>query len=281
MINDKPSVLDKPTIPNLVQALRDEMIIEKSYSEMDRQTAQNNFYNDERWQKAHQVIVHNENYLRSNGANSINKKNLAKLIDAIHSDGKFHFNMTVFFGMIANDDLDNMIYEGVNNFHPSAMDFKNTNENMFNSLTNSFNCNSVGCIAGFASALALDWKEGFTGEIGSTINPARAWEHIACNYLNIPLQVGQKIFYAENGSVWSLLKVQDYNFNELEYDDDTEYGICEGDIYEDDWEQISINLTSITYKKATEMLSMILEGEIEFDEHFSPYLTAKYRVKQS
>lgn len=281
MINDKPSVLDKPTIPNLVQALRDEMVIEKSYLEMDRQTAENNFYNDEVWQKAHQVVMHNENYLRSNGANSINKKNLAKLIDAIHSDGKFHFNMSVFFGMIDNDDLDNIIYEGVNNIHPSTINFKNAYQNMFNSVTNSFNCNSVGCIAGFASALALDWKEEFAISIGSGINPVKAWEHIACNYLNIPLQVGQKIFYAEKGSVWSLLKTQDYNFNELEYEEETEYSIGEGDIYEDDWEEISINLNSITYKKATEMLSMILEGEIEFDEDFSPYLTNKYRAKQS
>lgn len=282
MTKNNKSVLDKPTILDLVQALRDSYLIESEYKKADESFEQKDFRQDERWQKAEWVIKHNSSYLRSIGPDKIDKKNLAKLIDTIHSDGQWHFNMSMFFGTLSPEQIgwvDETNQIDVSALHPNMVNSTSPSFNLFDNLTSSFNCNSVGCIAGFASAMALNWQDESIKDLNKAINPIRAWEHIACNYLNIPLEIGERIFYGEKGSVWAMLKANDSNFYELDYDDETENAICEGDIYEDEWENIGISLFSISYKKATEMLSMILEEEIKFDEDFLPYLTDKYMAK--
>lgn len=282
MTNQKPSVLDRPDVLELVKSFNQLFAIEKHYRKENPQDLYTDFtekiMHDESWIKANNYIDYNSKYLRSIGPNKIDKKNLAKLIDAISADGKWHFNMGIFFGALGREEIEYAFERGktdVSSLSPNMLE--NVNKSIFDKYTNSFNCDSVGCIAGFASAIALGWDSDIVKDINKVTNPNRAWEHIACNFLNIPLAIGEKIFFGERGSIWSFLKANDPSFDSVQYDDDTQYGIDEEAVDEYDYENISIDLLSIGYKKAVEMLSMILEEEIMFDEDFNPYFTEKHR----
>lgn len=276
MTTNKPSVLDRPDVTKLVQSFQQLFAVEREY----RHVAENAsvIMADERWIEANNYISYNSKYLRAVGPDKIDKRNLARLIDAISADGKWHFNMATFFGVLNREEVENAFeYDGATDVSSiSANIFGHGLKSMFNSTTNSFNCDSVGCIAGFASAIALGWNDDAVRGINKTTNPNKAWEHIACNFLNIPLAIGEKIFFGDKGSIWSFLKSKDSNFSDLRYNEETEYAIDNEDISEHDWDEIEIDLLSIGYKKATEMLSMILEDEIKFNEYFNPYFTDKY-----
>lgn len=276
MTNDKPSVLDRPDVTTLVKYFNQLFAVERQYRHIAESA--DVIMADERWIEANNYINYNSKYLRAIGPDKIDKKNLARLIDAISADGKWHFNMATFFGVLNREEVENAFeYDGATDVSSiSANVFGHSFKRMFNSTTNSFNCDSVGCIAGFASAIALGWNDDAVRNINKTTNPNKAWEHIACNFLNIPLAIGEKIFFGEKGSIWSFLKTKDPRFDSLTFSEDTQYGIDNDYVCEGDWQDIEINLLSIEYKKATEMLSMILEEEIKFNEDFDPYFTDKY-----
>jgi hypothetical protein len=90
-----------------------------------------------------------------------------------------------------------------------------------------------------------------------------SFENIACNYLNIPIEVGRKIFYGDKASVWAFVKYHeksDYkSLQWSEIDDNRDYD-------EFDWTEESVDLASIDYKIAVDVLRRIAAGEIIFPE---------------
>lgn len=282
---NKINPLEKPEISVLISALNDKSLLQKEYREVCRSSNQSIYHvNDDaineyfvenaKWKSANEIIEMNRNYITNVDPNSIDKKNLARLIDTIHADGKFHFNMSVFFGELGRTpySFDTVSAMSVSNFNPAS-----SAKGVFDQTTNAFNCNSVGCIAGFASAIAANWNNESVANISDRYNPVEAWENIACNFLNMNVAVGQSIFYGESGSLWSYLKVNDEKYEYLDYNEETQSALEYDDAREDEYEEIGINLLSIDYKLATEVLSMILEGEIEFSvKPFRINFTDKY-----
>jgi len=192
----------------------------------------------------------------------VNKDNFRKVIDAINFDGKAKFNMQCFIGKLSLDSehFESSIINGTDaasDFTARQLDWVET--------TNLFNCNSVGCIAGFATAIANDWK---TPEwIKPTTydkplfqgyqNWAPDFEKEANEFLGLSKGQGRKLYYNTDDCVWKYLRHwEPSRYPELEYLDDDD------DI--DDWddESIEIDFSTIGYKTAVDVLTRIMNGEI-------------------
>lgn len=255
------SVLDKPTIEDIANAYTVITDLEMKYRNHNAMTAEE-FTNQ--MQEPLLVIRHNSLYLRSVKYEQYNFRNFEKLIQEILDSGKDHFSMNAFFGWLSG----------------TKAKFTYGSEDKFSQTTMAFNCNSVACIAGYASALAVNWNEKTTAFSQNATN-AEHWENIACNWLNIPLEVGVKLFYGNAGSVWSFLKDRVDFFYSLEWEGDTMQSLEYGEYEEADYGYLEIELGSISYRQAAEMLRMIKDGELIFDDDFEPSLTEKYFEKQS
>lgn len=260
--NVKQSTDTKPTINELIMALQ---LLSKHPCDTYDQREESK--SNPVYIAATKVLDRNEKYLDSLDFASYNRENLINVMDHISANGIDHFNMTSFFGVIDKADRAEMFrdygYIDVSKMRTSP--YKESG--LLNKTTKSFNCTSVGCIAGYASAIALNWNDSKVAGMDGRINMHRGWEHLACNYLNIPLGVGSLIFFAEEGSLWSFLKAESPDFSNLEYTDDTQYNFEEERIDEDAWHSISIDLESINHKTAVAALSMIVENEISFENN--------------
>lgn len=196
----------------------------------------------------------------------MNKDNFKKLIDAINFDGKAKFNMQCFIGKlsITSEHFESSIINGNNlasEFSAGQLDWVET--------TNLFNCNSVGCIAGFATALANDWK---TPEwLKPTVydkqlfqgyqNWAPDFEQEANKFLGLTEGQGNKLYYNTDDCVWKYLRYYESDrYPELEYVN-VEY---EDDLDDLDWDDsdVEIDWSTIDYKTAADVLTRIMNEEI-------------------
>lgn len=208
--------------------------------------------------------------------------NFHKLIQSIEYSGLTNFNMTTFIGNIENlrDEysesipVNNLVLNPGTNMHC---------DNAFDVITNSFNCDSVGCVAGFATANALNWQQPKWMKRDSR-EYLNFFEHMACNYLNIPLEVGKKIFYGDGGSVWSFLRFNEPSeYKSLKWENEGDRFNRNTTDYDDQWECESIDLVSIDYKVAVDILHRIINGHIRFakdNEYLPEYVTSYDSRKQ-
>lgn len=189
-----------------------------------------------------------------------------KVISSIELNGITNFNMTTFWGKISaaldrnyNNTPETPINQLVMHYEECAV-----GGGALDSLTNSFNCDSVGCIAGFAMAEAVKWiqPDWITEDSRNYLD---AFEGIACAYLNIPFEVGETIFYGGPGCVWGFVKFfEPENYGSIEWEDGSELDCynCES---QSDWKCESVELSTISYKAATDVLRRIANGEILID----------------
>ena len=193
------------------------------------------------------------------------------LINSIETNGLTNFNMNTFMSKLGEDGLSG--YDYVHEIDRSYLDnyIDPSTNNLFDKTTNKFNCDTVGCISGFATAVAMNWEEPkwFSGD---SREYSKYFEVIACSYLNIPVWVGRRIFYGDEASAWAFAKLNSHflgnaydGLKVIEYPDD-QYG---EDDFEDIWDQINIELSSISYKDAVNLLTDIAEGKILFGHHYS------------
>jgi hypothetical protein len=195
----------------------------------------------------------------------MNKDNFKKLIDSILFDGQFKFNMTCFVGKLTTNT--------------DAIKEKNLLASEYGAVglyqvetTELFNCDSVGCIAGFATALVNNWKTpewlnpGFQEKQGNQqYNIVQDFEATSNRFLGLTEGQGKKLYYADNDSVWKYLKYYEsdrYIF--LKYNGEEEgeaEEILDGDCDWDDSEH-EINFLSIDYKTAANVLTRIMNEEI-------------------
>jgi len=218
-----------------------------------------------------------------------NQEAFDRVIKAIELNGLTNFNMTTFWGKISsavfkrneNNELDSPI-------HKLSMHYSecSTTKNILDSFTNSFNCDSVGCIAGFAMAEAVNWKQPKWLREDSR-DYLEAFEGIACAFLNIPIQTGAKLFYGDGGCIWSFLtyhEPENYGSLEWETSEDIDYLNCE---YPDQWTDEAIALSSISFKEASDALRRLASGEIlidstnDFRPRYSKEQKQKFLNKQS
>jgi hypothetical protein len=207
-----------------------------------------------------------------------NQESFKKLIASIELNGLTNFNMTTFWGKI----LEGIERSKYNNWempiHSLTLHYEESSKaaNSLDNYTQAFNCNSVGCIAGFAMAIALNWKqpEWLTSD---SRNYMSSFENIACNYLNIPIEVGRKIFYGDKASVWAFVKYHEKSdYKSLEWAEINDN--CDYDEF--DWTEENIDLASIDYKTAVDILRRIAVGEIIFPEsnEYIPQYNIDYKT---
>lgn len=237
---------DKPSLASLISAIE------------IMQSAKGDLIADEI--RASNIYKANNEALKSASYADYNQDGFNQLITAIENNGVDHFNMSSFISALrprTDEEREESEFT-----HGHLMDI--LNRTVLSKATKTFNCDTVGCIAGFATATALNWKDA-TWMKGDSRDYSHYFEAISCNFLNIPLQVGKKIWYGEAGSVWSFLKCNNEEFN-LGYNNLVsmydEEGDCED--YYDEYNEIS--LTSITYKDAVNCLTDIASGKILFEK---------------
>jgi hypothetical protein len=203
------------------------------------------------------VFIDNRSYLEKVQYDDYNFDNFIELIDSMENHGESHFNMSHFIAKKSFDRFDSIT-------GPSK------NDSIFSNTTNAFNCNSIGCIAGFAAANALNWREP-SPEIKESGFFNDMLIDVACNWLNIPHSVGKSIFFAESPCVWVYASffIKDPVFSHFEWDDATKESFYE-DYYDNNdldptfWDEYGIELDSIKYEAAISLLKMIVSREIVF-----------------
>lgn len=200
----------------------------------------------------------------------MNKDNFQKVIDAINFDGKAKFNMQCFIGKLSlsSEHFESSIINGrsaASDFTARQLDWVET--------TNLFNCNSVGCIAGFATAIANDWK---TPEwIKPTTydkqlfqgyqNWAPDFEEEANKFLGLSRGQGNKIYYNTDDCVWKYLRYYESDrYPDLDYLNSDDYDI---DNYDWDDSDLEIDFSTIDYKTAVDVLTRIMNEEIILGEY--------------
>jgi hypothetical protein len=203
-------------------------------------------------------------YLNELTYKDYNIENFNNLIKTIENNGLTNFNMSTFLSLFESENyLDQVNYvheltrQELNCYVPSKTE-------LFDKRTNKFNCDTVGCIAGFAAALAMNWE---TPDwlSGDSKDNHHHFEIIACTYLNIPVWVGKKIFYGDEYSAWAFAKYHS-DFLGNAYSHLKVLSEYEDIDYDDlDWVDVEIELTSISYKDAVNLLSDISNGKIIFN----------------
>lgn len=191
-----------------------------------------------------------------------------ELIKTIEHNGLTNFNMNTFFSLINHEDY-TKDFSYVHEISRSQMArYIPEDVKLFDNRTNKFNCNTIGCIAGFATAVAMEWQNP-SWLTGDSRDYNSHFETIACTYLNIPIWVGKKIFYGDDASVWAFGKLYSHKlghaYDHLKLTEDYEH--LDEYNFEEYWNSVDIDLNSISYKDAVNMLSDIAEGKIIFGEN--------------
>jgi len=187
------------------------------------------------------------------------------LIDAIDANRK-HFNMQCFIGQTGFG------YDYGNNLQPYQMNSR-SEYTIAEGTTLFSGCNTVGCIAGFATAIANKWTMPAETKANMEFYTKTANEFLGFNY-----QEGTNLFFADQHSVWKLVKSvygSDSNENnailpemygELEFDDESLsrlYVTDEDDsAYTEDDSEMAIEYKTISPEIAIDVLQRILSGEI-------------------
>ena len=247
-VKEYRSALDGPSIEEILSAV--DVISEFNKRGFPIVSTNNGFEISEveEHAKAKAVLALNQIHLANQGTTRINKANLMKVIESIKKSGEINFDMTAF--LTYTKFIEPHVVKPESFFTDQA-----------------FKCNTAGCIAGFATAIATNWKLDERFINNSEMNKS-GYLHIACKYLNIPTLVGTSIFLSAEDSIWCFIKnmMEDgvrlsRDFNHIDWATD-EY---------DNYETL-IDLSTIDYMAAAELLRMIHDDELLFDEDYLPYL---------
>jgi len=190
----------------------------------------------------------------------MNKVNMQRLIDAIKFDGQKKFNMQLFIGKLESEYQAKEVFE----LGQFASRYKPTRVSYIEEGTDIFNCTSMGCIAGFATALANDWKApSWLAEDNASMHVSQ-FEQAANEFLGFTHEEGRNLYFADCRSIWKWLQyaepirypelgVEEYNSIDDAYD--------EGDMQWDD-EDLYADFNTIDYLTAIDVLTRIMNEEI-------------------
>lgn len=267
--------LEKPTILELIQTYikvnTDRSIHGESLEE-----------NQKPWRD---IVLQNKKYLSVMDVEDYNRKNFDMLIASIELNGSRHFNMQMFLGVVDNleehvntGDYDNRLYGTDDTVHGLVHDIIGTlhdaNYLPFINNTKTFNCDTVGCIAGFATAVAMDWQEDLVKQAAILYgNQQELFEAIACNFLNMPVSMGKSIFYAEGNSMWSMLAGHWHDSRDLNVFKHLDIN----DYVEEEFTYPPVELASISHEMAAKVLQLVRDGYVRTDStNNMPYFSFEY-----
>ena len=207
----------------------------------------------------------------------MNKQNLQRVIDAIKFDGQKKFNMAAFIGKLNNDRHEEYIFED----GELASKYPISRVLRIEEGTDIFNCTSMGCIAGFATAIANEWKAPKWLTIDDHSAQLQGFENTSNEFLGFTYQEGRNLYFGDGPSIWKwLMYMEPDNYSDLKVE---EYGSLDeaeefGGMSWDD-PDLMIDFTTIDYLTAVNVLTRILNEEICLaDMDGEPYYIKKEAV---
>ena len=208
----------------------------------------------------------------------MNKQNIQRLIDAIKFDGQKKFNMNLFIGKLEGSYETREVFE----HGQLASKYKPTRVSYIEEGTSMFNCTSMGCIAGFATALANDWKAPKWLAEDNASAHVGLFEKAANEFLGFTHEEGRNLYFADCKSIWKWLQhVEEGKYPELGLE---EYNSLDdayesGDMCWDD-DDLYADFNTIDYLTAVDVLTRIMNEEIglaDLDDN-EPYYIKKEAV---
>ena len=208
----------------------------------------------------------------------MNKQNIQRLIDAIKFDGQKKFNMNLFIGKLEGSYETREVFE----YGKLASQYKPTRVSYIEEGTSMFNCTSMGCIAGFATALANDWKAPKWLAEDNASAHVGLFEKAANEFLGFTHEEGRNLYFADCKSIWKWLQhVEEGKYPELGLE---EYNSLDdayesGDMCWDD-DDLYADFNTIDYLTAVDVLTRIMNEEIglaDLDDN-EPYYIKKEAV---
>ena len=189
----------------------------------------------------------------------MNKENMQKLIDAIKFDGQRKFNMATFIGKFEYEYQTERVFSG----DDLASEFPSSRVAVIQEGTNMFNCTSTGCIAGFATALACDWKAPNWLSKDDHVNQVNQFERTSNQFLGLTQEEGKNLYYGDKNSIWKwLMKHEPMKYLKLELEEYNSMDDAEESGYEWDNDDLYANFHTIDYLTAVDVLTRILNQEI-------------------
>ena len=188
----------------------------------------------------------------------MNKENMQKLIDAIKFDGQKKFNMSAFIGKLNDERFEHYVFED----DELASKYPASRVLRIEEGTDIFNCTSMGCIAGFATALASNWKAPSWLSIDSHSDHVNCFEQTSNEFLGLTWEEGRNLYFGDSKCIWKWLMENEPERYDLELED---YGSMDNaneegiSWYED---ELSIDFSSIDYLTAIDVLTRIMNEEI-------------------
>jgi len=206
----------------------------------------------------------------------MNKENLQRVIDAIKFDGQKKFNMAAFIGKLSDDRNEEYIFED----GELASKYNVSRVLRIEEGTKIFNCTSMGCIAGFATAIANEWKAPKWLTIDDHSAHLQGFESTSNEFLGFTYEEGRNLYYGDGASIWKwLMYMESDKYSDLRVE---EYGSLEdAEEYGMQWDDsdLMIDFTTIDYLTAVDVLTRILNEEICLaDMDGEPYYIKKEAV---
>jgi hypothetical protein len=189
----------------------------------------------------------------------MNKQNLQRVIDAIKFDGRRKFNMNVFIGKLNMEQYEERVFNGTD----SASEYAASRVLRIEEGTDIFNCTSMGCIAGFATAIANEWKAPSWLSVDNHSAHVHSFEQTSNQFLGLTHEEGRNIYFGDSACIWKwLMKNEPDRYSQLELEEFDTMDAAEEEGY--DWwaEDLQINFNTIDYLTAVDVLTRILNEEI-------------------
>ena len=207
----------------------------------------------------------------------MNKQNIQRLIDAIKFDGQKKFNMNLFIGKLEGSYETREVFE----YGKLASQYKPTRVSYIEEGTSMFNCTSMGCIAGFATALANDWKApSWLAEDNASMHVSM-FEKAANEFLGFTHEEGRNLYFADCKSIWKWLQyVEEGRYPELGLEECNSMDDAYEEGMEWDNEDLYADFNTIDYLTAIDVLTRIMNEEIglaDLDDN-EPYYIKKEAV---
>jgi hypothetical protein len=184
--------------------------------------------------------------------------------------------MSVFVGKLEYEDDIVSVFENDELAHT----FPVSRVRVIHEGTDLFNCTSMGCIAGFATALANDWKTPDWMRKDDPSGHLYQFENEAANYLGLSTAEAKNLFFGDDNSIWKwLMHHEAERYPNLELEDyETMQDANDCDIEWND-RDLYANFHTISYLTAVDVLTRILNEEIGLaDCDNEPYYIKKEAV---
>lgn len=188
----------------------------------------------------------------------MNKENMQKLIDAIKFDGQKKFNMSAFIGKLNQEKHEHYVFEG----NELASKYPVVRVAYIEEGTDIFNCTSMGCIAGFATALANNWKAPSWLSVDEPSQHVRSFENTSNEFLDLTHEEGKNLYFADSKCIWKWLMENEPERYDFELEDYGSMDNANEEGYSWDDDELTVDFNSIDYLSAIDVLTRIMNEEI-------------------